>query len=207
MTSATESSKNIGPTSSDTETCEKSGNTTSNQLTLFAEGFRAKTFPRQDNEKGSLLGGVLHYTGKCLELLAIYDQDTQSLKMSQPCLPGEMGNGSTGFFQTWPRSGLMQSGKVYHLEELAPHMRESERGLLPTPVKADGEAPSLKATLRSGETWETISGLTGILVAKTLGLHGRQILHGKNFVVNPRLTENMMGFPINHTKLDHTGMP
>ncbi len=44
MTSATESLKNTGPTSRDTETCGKSGNTTSNQLTLFAEDSPARTF-------------------------------------------------------------------------------------------------------------------------------------------------------------------
>jgi len=76
--------------------------------------------------------------------------------------------------QTFPRAGLMLNGNVYRQKVLEPLTKGKECILLPTPTKMDGYGYSLKQTLRKDEVWETITSLTGFLVAKILSLTGKQ---------------------------------
>ena len=70
--------------------------------------------------------------------LGSFDPDTPSLKTSQTCL---MENGELGlseFSGTFPRSGMMRSGTVYQLPNLARTITEIGSGLLPTPAASTG---------------------------------------------------------------------
>jgi hypothetical protein len=65
--------------------------------------------------------------------LGSFDLDTPSLRTSQTCL---MENGELGlseFSGTFPRSGMMRSGTVYQLPNLARTITEIGSGLWPTP--------------------------------------------------------------------------
>ena len=89
-------------------------------------------------------------------LLGRFDPDTPSLKTSQTCL---MENGEIGlseFSGTFPRSGMMRSGTVYQLPNLARTITEigsgsslTPKGFWRTPDTGAGGTP--KALLR-GET-------------------------------------------------------
>ena len=165
----------------------------------------AKTYQAQDRGP-ELLAKGLGYGERCLDLCATFDQSTQSLKMLQGCFLEKMGDGLTGFSQTWPRQGSIWNGNVYRHPQSALRTSEIEYTVLPTPTKMDGYAYSLKQTLRSKETWETISGLTGLVVARVLGLTGKQ-KQKKKYLVNPLLLEKMMGFPVGWTEIQVSGMP
>lgn len=58
-------------------------------------------------------------------------------------------HGSAEFSETWPRSGLMQSGTAYRLPPLAPLTDETASGLLPTHVASNTKAVALRSAGRS----------------------------------------------------------
>ena len=83
-----------------------------------------------------------------LELLGIYDLDTQSLKTSQCSLLGE----EQELLQTLPKSGWMQNGKLFRLPKWEPGILEKESGLWPTPKVSDTEGGIVKnVELRNGK--------------------------------------------------------
>lgn len=169
-------------------------------------GSRAKTCLPQAQGPAYLVNGQ-DCGEKSYALWATFSQDLCSLKMLQGCLL-EMGeDGLTDFSQTWPRSGMTCNGSVYQRPNWAHRISGNEFTGLPTPVKMDGYAYSLKQTLRSQETWQTISGLTGVLVAWVIGLTGREKLKGKKYLVNPLLLERMMGYPDGWTEIAPSETP
>jgi len=145
----------------------------------------------QENVEQVQMSGICG--GSVLEPYAQYDPDTHSLRTFQICLVLNEGDSLTGPLVTWQRQGMMRGGKLFRRAPLVRHTHGSGCGLLPTPTKSDGTSP-LKQTLRKEETWETISSLTGKIVAMQLGLTGKQNLSPKNWVVNPLLIERMMGY-------------
>lgn len=76
--------------------------------------------------------------------LASFDPDMPWLRMSQISLLDltEPDSGLPPCYGIWPRSGLMRNGIVYPLPTLAPRISGTGSGLLPTPVKADGDRES-----------------------------------------------------------------
>jgi hypothetical protein len=62
-------------------------------------------------------------------LLASYDRPTQSWRTSQLCLDGEL----SVFSETFPKSGMTRSGRLFLLPTLELPTLESESGLWPTP--------------------------------------------------------------------------
>ena len=177
----------------------------SSQLMLLPEDSPAKTYLQQGSVQGYMEKG-LGYGVNSLELCATYDQNTCSLKMLQGCLLEKADDGLTDYCATWPRAGTFWNGRVFQHPASAHRITEIERTVLPTPVKADGEAYSLKQVLRAKETWETISGLTGWVVGKVLGLTGRQKPQDY-YLVNPLLLEKMMGFPPGWTETPDSETP
>jgi hypothetical protein len=117
-------------------------------LTLFREGFHAKTLAPQ--------GGGLELKvkdqecgWKWRESLAKYNPNTFSWKTRQCSLAGDLDE----FSETWPRWGLMQDGELLEQKSLEGHIREKEFGLqLGTPLKSDAfrmkftKIQTLKAT-------------------------------------------------------------
>lgn len=166
---------------------------------LLPEDSPAKTYQRQDKERELLMEKEALYGGRCYDLLASYDQNTCSLKMSQACLVEMVADGFQNSCQTWPPSGMMQNGIVYQLPTLGQATSANVFGLLPTPTKSDGSSPSLKKSLRKEETWESNSSLTAVFLRYFLGLKGKEKVSG-TFVINPCITEIMMGYPIGWTE-------
>jgi hypothetical protein len=96
----------------------------------------AKTYQSQETEQEYKTEREAAYGQSAPVLLGSFDPDTPSLKTSQTCL---MENGELGlseFSGTFPRSGMMRSGTVYQLPNLARTITEIGSGLLPTPTVA-----------------------------------------------------------------------
>jgi len=70
--------------------------------------------------------------------LGSFDLNTPSLKTSQTCLTDTGEIGLSEFSGTFPRSGMMRSGTVYQLPNLARTITEIGSGLLPTPAASTG---------------------------------------------------------------------
>lgn len=169
---------------------------------------------------------------RCKELLASYDQDTQSWKTSRPSLFED----STESLDRLPTSGMMQSGRLYRLETLELPTCESEFGSLPTPRnnKVQCVTPNLANRNKSNlEEWvakinfptPTKSDAMGGIAKGTanqkestgMRKSGAKIgaslkwfklitdtYNGKGHL-NPNLCEWLMGFPINWTELEPVG--
>ena len=109
----------------------------------------AKTSQSQET-KQALKANAVDYGQSAPVLLGSFDLDTPSLKTSQTCL---MENGELGlseFSGTFPRSGMMRSGTVYQLPNLARTITEIGSGLSATqeerfywrtPDTGNGETP------------------------------------------------------------------
>ena len=109
------------------------------QLTLLPAASRndlAKTCQLQETKK-ELKQNDQDYGLNSAELLAMYDQDTQSWRTSQHSLVETTGGGLERFLETWPRSGMTRNGTAYRLPNLVRTITEIGSGLLPTPVKSD----------------------------------------------------------------------
>ena len=116
--------------------------TESGQLTLFAEDFHARTSALPVRARASQVP-VQDSGQNTPVLLAKYDRATSSWRTSQLCLDG----GLALFSETWPRSGMTQSGIAYQLPMLVPLTCEIERGLWPT-VGAQSRGVSGSANTR-----------------------------------------------------------
>tara|TARA_R110000823_G_C15573819_1_gene462143 strand:- start:30 stop:476 length:447 start_codon:yes stop_codon:yes gene_type:complete len=134
----------------------------------------------KDQDYGQILG----------DSLAKYDPITQSLKMSQLSLFGDL----IESFATLPRSGTMRNGTVYQLPTLVRLTRGTGHGLLlPTPCASDhrdrGDVsnPSIQRRQRIG---------------KQVGLS--MLFKGKPC---PMCVEGMMGYPAEWTDLNSSAMP
>ena len=90
----------------------------SGQLTLFAEDSPAETSQRLDGKQG-LPPIVQDYGKKCGDLLAKFNRDSCLWRTSQTSFLESAVAGFQEFSETWPRSGLMQSGIAFQLPTLA----------------------------------------------------------------------------------------
>lgn len=89
------------------------------------------------------------------ECLATFDPATRSLRTSQGCLLLNEGDSSTELFLTWPRFGMVSSGRLYRLPPLERPTDESESGCCagtngqeppwPTPTSRDHKDGSAEA--------------------------------------------------------------
>ena len=103
------------------------------QLMLLQEVSPARTFQSQEIKKESVKAQGRDYGQSAPVFLGRFDPVTQSLKTSQRCLVESGGDGFSEFCSTFPRSGMMRSGTVYQLPNLARTIIEIGSGLLPTP--------------------------------------------------------------------------
>jgi len=98
----------------------------------------AKTFQSQETKQEYKTERGAGYGQSAPVCLGSFDLNTPFLKTSQTCL---MENGELGlseFSGTFPRSGMMRSGTVYQLPNLARTITEIGSGLLPTPAASTG---------------------------------------------------------------------
>ena len=187
----------------------------------------AKTSQSQEIRQEYKTERAVDYGQSAPVLLGSFDLNTPSLKTSQTCL---MENGELGlseFSGTFPRSGMMRSGTVYQLPNLARTITEIGSGLLPTPVASDMGSASQKrinqtghpkAALREAVFWPTPNasqgGTTGnwkpvrdsghtVQLSLAQSVRNLRIQQGKPFGgLNPTWVEWLMGFPIGHTDLN-----
>ena len=94
-------------------------------LTLYLEGFHAKTFQVLEKAQESMEIEVQCGT-TWRESLAKFDQDTHLWKIPHSLL----GEGYQEFSGTWPRWGMMRNGQCWELEMLEQIISEIESGLL-----------------------------------------------------------------------------
>ena len=135
---------------------------------------------------------VLDFGQNSTDLLASYDQTTQSWRMSQLCLVGEMEGGLAEYSETWPKSGAMRDGISYKQQTWAHHTEEIESGLWPTPAAHEGR---LGYQRRDTGKKGTQKSLTTVVVELE---GGRNKTTGQ---LNPTWVEWLMGFPIGWTDL------
>jgi hypothetical protein len=111
----------------------------------------AKTSQSQETSE-ALKQSVVDYGQSAPVFLGSFDPNTPSLKTSQTCL---MENGELGlseFSGTFPRSGMMRSGTVYQLPNLARTITEIGSGLWSTPLANDNITASVEAGLKEAKS-------------------------------------------------------
>ena len=171
---------------------------------LSPGGSRAKTSLHLVGEM-VLSEGLNQASGESLQtLLATYDPDTSSLRMSQQCF-SLLGNQadellnpppSSASCQTWPKSGLMRNGNCYQLAPLAHHRNAKGFSLWPTPVASEAIRAKfsieqlLKHSEKQMEAGNGIGGLVPTLAAE----------YGQ--FPTPEFAEWLQGFPLGYTDLE-----
>nr|WP_228433436.1 DNA cytosine methyltransferase [Chryseobacterium arthrosphaerae] len=125
---------------------------------------------------------------KCGELFGWLDLDMSSLKTVQLCLFEDLSKS----YATFPKSGMMQNGKLYQTSLLDIHTKEKDCTLLPTPTKSDYKATfaNIEPLNRYLESGHQIR-LMDILCQKGFTKYHRVML-----------LEMVMGFDIGHTELE-----
>ena len=177
----------------------------------------AKTSQSQETKQESQTERAVDYGQSAPVCLGSFDPDTPSLKTSQTCL---MENGELGlseFSGTFPRSGMMRSGTVYQLPNLARTITEIGSGLWSTPLANDNITASMEAGLK-----EAKSGRNNLVaqVAKTMwptptAHNAKEGAYPSEYnrntptlsaqaggALNPMWVEWLMGFPLGHTDLN-----
>ena len=184
----------------------------------------AKTSQSQATKQASQTERVADYGQSAPVLLGSFDPNTPSLKTSQTCL---MENGELGlseFSGTFPRSGMMRSGTVYQLPNLARTITEIGSGLLPTRAASTvGTSPNWQPFRPSGHRAQlTLQQYVRMFptpkasdyksVTSNIEYHRRRTdmdlpcrvatLENDTSPMNPEWVEWLMGFPIGHTDLN-----
>lgn len=130
-------------------------------------------------------------------LFAWFDRDTYSWRTFQACLV----TGWTPYSQTWPRAGMMRNGIVYRHRISAYHISGNESGYLPTPQASDGLFYMIKREVYlRGKNYRILSN-QGIDGNAKMADVAWKMWGGP---LNPQYVEAMMGYPINHTDLNHS---
>ena len=107
---------------------------------------------------------------------------------------------STSSSATWPRSGMMRSGKFYPLPPLVPRTIVKGCSLLPTPTVLTFTTNGY--FLRSKESWASTSNLMMYLTGLEYGLTGRERMPQFRHTASPSFIEWMMGAPEDWTNPD-----
>jgi DNA (cytosine-5)-methyltransferase 1 len=128
-------------------------------LTLYREGFHAKTLVPQEKEL-ELKESAAGCGEKWRASFTKYDLDLRSWKTHQCSLVEDL----EPFLETWPQWGLMRDGECWEQRTLEQTIRGIESGLLPDNVKffhtpnttgLDGGSNSRKALKKRMENWPT----------------------------------------------------
>jgi len=160
----------------------------------------AKTSQSQETKRASQTERAVGYGQSAPVLLGSFDLDTPSLRTSETCLVESGELGLNEFSGTFPRSGMMRSGTVYQLPNLARTITEIGSGLSanqnrkwPTPSTRDYKGGYIGGRIRNGKvSWDTLD----VAVQHT---DNQQKTNG---TLNPTWVEWLMGFPIGHTDLN-----
>lgn len=169
-------------------------------LMLSQEGSHAKILVPRAAEM-ALKVRVRDYGVSFAALLATYDQASRSWRTYGDYWRDPLSNQAHGlgvFSQTWPRSGMMQSGIAYQLQQLVPNTIGIESGLLPTPIKTDGFTINQFSVQSQLQT--ECNGYQPRFWA-------RLAAEGQSLTEICQTYESMMGFPKRHTDLEPSETP
>lgn len=183
------SSKSIGPTCDDGETCEHGPSQTPSESTLSAEGSRAKTYRRQEPSVESTASEA-GYGGNMQESFAYFDRASWSLRTAQRLL-FEAANECCVTLPAW---GSMRIGELYRAAPWVLHICASECSSLPTLTKVSCEHPG-RQRLKPGQQ---------DCISMALSRRDKWKVGGQ---YSPNHAAWFMGFPASWTDLDPTATP
>jgi hypothetical protein len=112
-------------------------------LTLYREGFHAKTSPQRGEAQG-LTENEVECGEKWRGSFTKYNLDSCSWKTHQCSLLGDLEE----FSETWPQWGLMRNGECWEQTQLGLVTIEKEYGYWPTPTATDWKATGKLETLK-----------------------------------------------------------
>jgi hypothetical protein len=144
-------------------------------LTLYLEGFHAKTSAQQEKAQ-ELMENDQECGEKWHASFVKYDPSSSLWKTHQCSLLGDLEE----FSETWPQWGLMQDGECWEQQMLEQDINETEFGLWPTPTTPTGGG-----------------NFGGSGAYKNAIKNGTHIPHS----INPNLYEWLMGWPLGWTDL------
>ena len=220
---AAKSSPSTGLASPSMKTLPNCEAPTLDQLTLFAEDSLAR-ISVSPGKAPALQANAAAYGLSIPELLARYDRLSCSWRTSQACLV----EGWTLFSESWPRSGTMQNGTAYQLPPLVLLTAGTVSGSLPTPAATDFKSELMSVDLVRKRQAASTRGvrLTEFLHRKNLPtpnagndhwggrldeyggstnpFRGTEIGQSR---LNPCWVEELMGYPIGYTDLEHSETP
>jgi hypothetical protein len=150
-------------------------------LTLYLEGFHAKTYQRQAKNMG-LEESAAECGEKWRGWLAKYDPDSCSWKTA-PCLLGE---GSRQSLVTWPRWGLMRDGECWEQPTLVPRTKGTGSGLWLTPQANEDAAGTPKGKMQR-------------MLGNDPRIRGTTPEEWARGTLNPTWVEWLMGWPLGWT--------
>jgi len=195
-------------------------------LTLYREGFHAKTSQPLGKERG-LTENDQECGQKWQGSFVKYNRDLCLWKTHQFSLLGDLDE----FLETWPQWGLMRDGECWEQITLERHINETEYGLLEnkwaTPTTMDSLPPkSIKALMREAtitrpnrskptnlrdqvsnmQNWPTpttrdYKGKSGIGRQERKGNPKDTLPNAVGGNLNPTWTEWLMGWPLEWTDL------
>ena len=152
-------------------------------LTLYLEGFRAKTSVSQAKEM-AWTESAAECGDTWLGSFAKYDLPTSSWRTHQCSFLGDL----EPFSETWPQWGLMRGGVCWERALSEPLINAKESGLLPTPLADDWKGGTTTVHSKTGR-------------ARTDQLrHWVKINFGLTYPI-PEHSEAMMGWPLGWTDL------
>jgi hypothetical protein len=189
-------------------------------LTLYREGFHAKTLAPQEKAQ-ELMESAAGCGEKWRASFTKYDPDSRLWKTHQCSLVEDL----EPFLETWPQWGLMRNGECWEQRTLEQTIKGIESGLLlnippppqwPTPtahMSKETNAPSEHnrntPTLTAQANWPTPrtkgmcggSGAWAQLKANTTIEEARSMGAGNGGKLNPTWVEWLMGWPLGWTDL------
>lgn len=195
----------------DTATCETWGSTTSNQWTSSVGGSPARTSAWQDSGQDSK-GSEAHSGQSSPESFASLGQDGCWLKTCQGFYQATLTGSLEPFSGTWPRQGMLRSGRVYRRRPLVRRTYGGGCSLLPTPTDASKGGGSSRSGSRRGEI-PTLQGMARKGIWPTPTVNGNYNRKGCSATsgdglatvvggqLNPQFVEWLMNFPKGWTDL------
>ena len=183
-------------------------------LTLYREGFHAKTFLQQEKEQ-ELMEKPLECGEKWRASFTKYNPDLRLWKTHQCSLVEDL----EPFLETWPQWGLMRDGECWEQRTLEQTIKGTGYGLsvwIGTPTahmsketnapsehnrntptltaQANWPTPRTKGMCGGSGAWEQLKANTTIEEARSMGA-------GNGGKLNPMWVEWLMGWPLGWTDL------
>jgi hypothetical protein len=175
----------------------------------------AKTSQSQEIKQEYKTERAVDYGQSAPVCLGTFDLNTPSLKTSQTCLTDTGAIGLSEYSGTFPRSGMMRSGTVYQLPNLARTITEIGSGLLPTPAASTGGTTGNWQPIRPSGHRAQLSLQQYVRMWPTPTAHNAKegaypaeyerntptLAAQAGGKLNPMWVEWLMGFPLGHTDL------